>query len=55
MGARSAALGFDGGLHEFNVIRSGKISRVALRVLVAVLTLDVALHSKGSKFHAHRQ
>src|SRR5436190_17572220 len=48
-----AALPLDGRLHRLNVIGARDVAGVALRVLVAVLTLDVARDAQRSKLDAH--
>ena len=49
-----AALPLDGGLHRLNVVGARDVAGIALRVLVAVLTLNVAGDAQRPKLHAHR-
>ena len=44
----------NGGPHLFEVVGVEEVAGVPLRVLVAILTLDIARHPQRPKFYAHR-
>ena len=48
------ALALDGRHHGVEVVLMEDVPGVPLGILVAVLALDVTLHTKGSKFNDHR-
>jgi len=48
-----AALLLDRGFHRLEVVGAGNVASVSLRVLVAVLALDVARDPQGSQLDAH--
>jgi hypothetical protein len=47
------ALSLDRGLHQLHVVAATDVPGVALRVLVAVLALDVASNAQRSQLYAH--